>query len=385
MPAREANPIAAPTLDIDGDNLLNLAYGASLVSRTAEVNLESSALHAIDGMSFTFWVSPPGAASQTFVYAFGGPSRVEQLGVTAPEKARMPESVRFSASSDAKTWREITTLALENKGTTLVDVPPFEARYLRVETIDAKKQNVSLASVHAIGRELRAAERHSFGGCWRINHRAARFTQLGARITGFIEGRSGPMYIDGGIEGRVAKLMWMRGPMWGYAAATLTPDGKGISAVIFHEEPKLQHQGEAWIGARCDADSSLERWALGPSDPADFLARAGHWTMSGLVFDAEERIVEGPSAATLDAAASLLAAAPKQPFAIIAREFRHNDPAENRRRAAARIDSLRAALRSRGVDIARIRFSAAGSDDHVIEKPSALQRMLWSRIDLRRL
>ncbi|HEX6641830.1 MAG TPA: hypothetical protein VF215_11995, partial [Thermoanaerobaculia bacterium] len=35
----DVEPIAAPTEEIDGDNLLNIAYGASVVSRTAELNL----------------------------------------------------------------------------------------------------------------------------------------------------------------------------------------------------------------------------------------------------------------------------------------------------------------------------------------------------------
>jgi hypothetical protein len=211
--ADDATPIAAPIQDIDGDNLLNVAYGAAVISRTGELNLESSAMHAIDGMSLTTWTSPPAGASQTMVFAFGAPSRVEQLGVTTMQQNQAPEKVRFSASSDGRSWREITTIQPSNRGTKMVEVKPFEARYVRVETIEPKEYYAALASVHAIGREIAPSQRHSFAGCWSINTRRATFVQRGTRITGVITGAKAPTYIDGGIEGAVAKLMWMRGPM----------------------------------------------------------------------------------------------------------------------------------------------------------------------------
>jgi outer membrane protein OmpA-like peptidoglycan-associated protein len=381
----EVTPIATPTLDIDGDNLLNLAYGAALVSRTGELNLESSALNAIDGLSFTAWNSPPAGAGQTLVFALGGPSRIEQLGVTTIDKNQTPAQVRFAASPDGRSWRDVITIEPANKGTTMKGVPPFEARYLRVETIEPAEQYAALTSVHALGAELRPSERQSFAGCWSVNTFDATLRQNGARITGVLGGAKGPTYVDGGIEGRVARLMWIHGPMWGYAAATLTPDGRNISAITFHEEPNFQNVGPAWIGerigSRCDETASASN---SPLTPADYLRRIGRWTMSGIVFDAEDRLIPEPSAATLDAAAALLQAAPAQRFRIVATEFRNNDPNENLRRTKARVEAVRAALQSRGVDISRIELAGKGNPHDDIERPSAIQRMLWSRIDLER-
>jgi hypothetical protein len=384
VPQRETNEevtsLATPTLDIDADNLLNLAYGAAVVSRTAEVNLESSAVHAIDGMSFTAWSSPPDGPQQTLVFALGGPSRIEQLGVTTPDKNQSPAKVRFASSSDGRSWRDIITIEPAGKGTTIKDVPPFEARYLRVETIEPAEYYALLTSVHAIGSELRPSERHSFGGCWSINTFDATLIQNGARITGVLGGVKGLTYVDGGIEGRVAKLMWIHGPMWGYAAATLTPDGRNISAITIHEEP-LNNFGQAWIGSRCDETAARAPNLTSRLTPADYLRRVGHWTMSGIVFDGEDRLIEEPSAATLDAAATLLRT-PLQQFRIVAKEFRNNDPNENLRRTKTRVEAVRAALQSRGIDVSRIEFAGIGSKADGIERPSAVQRMLWSRIDL---
>lgn len=376
-------PIVAPVVDIDGDNLLNLAYGAAVVSRTGELNLEASAVHAIDGMSFTTWSSSPGAAGQTMVFGLGGPSRIERVGVTTTGRDRSPTKVRIDASPDGSSWREMATIEPASKGTTLADVTPFEARYVRVTTIETGKYYAALTSVHAIGSEVRPAARLSFDGCWTINTKPARFVQRGARIIGVIGGNR-PTFVDGGLDGRVAKLMWMRGPMWGLATATLTPDGRGISAMTFHEEPLMNNFGEAWIGSRCET-TAVEAVNATPRPPIDYLRRTGHWTMSGIIFDGEERIIEAPSRDALDDAAAVIKAMPSQRFRVIARELRNNDPNDSRRRTTARVNAVRTALRARGVDVSRIEFVGNGSELKDIEMPSALQRMLWSRIDLERV
>ncbi|MDP9193094.1 MAG: discoidin domain-containing protein [Acidobacteriota bacterium] len=376
-------PVAGPVADIDGDNLLNLAYGAALVSRTGELNLESSAVQAMDGLSFTAWSSSPGGPRQTLVFALGGPSRIEQLGVTTTRKNQSPAKVGFAASSDGRSWREIVTIEPSDDGTTMKEVPPFEARYLRVETIEPAEYYAALVSVHAIGAELGPSARQSFGGCWSINTFDATLVQRGARVTGILGGPSQPTYVDGGIEGRVVKLMWMRGPMWGHAAGTLTPDGRNLSAITFHEEPIVQHVGQAWIGSRCETGETTSAGLASSRSPADFLQRTGHWTMSGLIFDAEDRLLEEPSRDVIDAAVALINAAPSQRFRIVAREYRHNGP-ENLRRTKARVDALRAALRTRNVDVSRVEFVGGGSERQEHAMPSAIQRMLWSRIDLER-
>ena len=383
-PNDDSVPLAASIPDIDGDNLLNLAYGAALVSRTGEMNLESSALHAIDGLSFSSWSSSPAAPEQTLVFSLGAVSRIEQLGVTTASKDQSPAKVRFAASSDGQSWRDVVTIEPAGKGTTMKGVTPFEARYLRVETLEPSQYYAVLTSVHAIGSEVRPPERHSFGGCWSINTFDATLVQNGARITGILGGVKQPTYVDGGIDGRVAKLMWIHGPMWGYAAATLTADGRNISAITFHEEPIFQNFGQAWIGSRCDenAPRSNAANASSPLTPADYLRRIGRWTMAGIVFDQQDHLIEEPSVATLDAAAALINAAPKQRFRIIAQEFRSNDANDNRRRTKARVDAVRAALLTRRVDVSRIEFLGNGSERKDVEMPSAIQRMLWSRVDL---
>jgi outer membrane protein OmpA-like peptidoglycan-associated protein len=383
--AGEGPSIAAPIADVDGDNLLNVAYGAAVVSRTAELNLASSAAHAIDSMSFTVWSSAPGGPEQELVFSLGARSHIERVGVTTTVAAQSPAKVRFESSTNGRSWRNVITMEPDATGTKIVDVKPFQARYLRVTTSEPSEFYATFASIHAIGSETAPPEQHSFDGCWSINTFASRLVQRGARVTGVIGGTK-PTFIDGGIEGRVAKLLWIRGPQWGNAAATLTADGRGLTGIIFYEEASFNHNGEAWIGSPCDDASTASANALPAAPgPADYLRRIGTWTMSGLIFDKDERLVEEPSRFTLDDAASLIAATPTQRFRITAREFRNNDVNENRRRTVARIDAVRKALRARGVDLARIEFIGKGSDASPDAMPSALQRALWSRIDLQKI
>jgi hypothetical protein len=365
--------------DRDGENLLNIAFGAALVSRTAELDLEHSAVHAIDGMATTEWISPAGDSNHTLVFSFGAPVRVDRLGfATRKETSDLPEKIRFAASADGRTWREVlTTIPKSSAAPQISKVPAFEANFLRVETVEPKKPRLSLASVHALGEEIYPAELRSFDGCWTINGERAFIAQRGARITGIIGAPPRFTAIDGGTDGRVARVMWLRGPMWGYAAITLSADGRHLSALTFHQNPQVVFVGRAWIGERCESTAQLD-----VPPPVHFLNQAGHWSLTALAFDDREQLIETMSRDALDATKKLIASAPKQQrFRIISHEFRYT-PEENRQRTVARIASLRAALEANGFDMARIDLLASGDESELADPTFAVQRLLWSRIEL---
>jgi len=375
----KAAPEPARHTDRDANNLLNIASGAAVLSRTGELDLESSALHAIDGMSTTRWTSPPGDANQTLVFSFGAPVRVEQVGFTTSAPAsETPRSFRFSASSDARTWRDVTVM--EAKGgqgdTYLKQVDPFDANFLRLETVEPTEMYAHVTSVQALGSEIYPAELKSFDGCWVINGQPARLIQRGARITGVIQGD--PLtVIDGGTDVRVARLMWMRGPQWGFAAATLTADSRVLSALTFHQNPLTGYVGQAWFGERCETQLEVVT-----APPVHFLNRSGQWTMSGLAFDDREQLIPALSASTLDELVTLIELAPEQRFRILSHEFRYGKD-ENRQRTVTRIASLRAALDARGIDWSRVEMAPSGDEWEVAEPVFAVQRLLWSRVDLK--
>ncbi len=381
-PAPPARIAATP--DNDSDNSLNLMYGAAVVSRTGELHLENSAVHTIDGFAETIWMSAPGVPEEMLVYSMLAPTRLQRVGISTHSGDDAVDSVAFAASMDGKTWTDLGTLkATRTDERQFLDVKPTVAHYLRVRTIDpAGRYYVRLRGVHAIGEEVAAPKTPSFSGCWMINGERAHLEQHGARITGVIESDP-PAYIDGGTDNRAGMIMWMRGLTWGYAVITRSPNGEHLSGLSFFEEVD-KNIGEGWFGERCNVGRGFSPPSPGAGGlkprPTLFFARAKRYSLYGLVFDANDRLVEEVSEPTLDVLASLIASA-SQPMRLVARELRYT-PEQNRQHAAARLQAIRAALERRGVNLSRIEFVNAGGDTGGIVLRSSLQRALLSRVDL---
>lgn len=362
--------------DIDADNLLNLAYGASVASRTAESNLENSALQAIDGLSNTFWSSPPGGAVQTLTFALAARSRIDHLGVTSWEDT-MPKEVRFEASMDGRRWRQVLVQKPEpSSQPQLAEVKPFEARYVRITTSEPRTHVARLRSVHALGEELERPAARTFTGCWAINGVTAHLVQDGARITGTMA-TTPPTSIDGGTDGRVARLMWLRSPYRGYATLSMDPSTGILSGLTFYEELSTQYTAAAWFGKPCAEPPPPT--GIGDKDLLEILDRAGRWSIYGLAFDEREQLLEEPSRSTLDALTRILHAQQGKRLRIVAREHRLDAPDQ---RTTARIASLRKALQKRGVDVAKIEIVAAGSEWTTPRIITAVQRLMSSSIDV---
>lgn len=369
--------------DNDADNFLNLMYGAAVVSRGGELDLQRSALHTLDGFFDTVWTSAPGVPEETFVFSMLAPTRIQRVGVSAGTGSNdVMESIAFDVSMDGKTWTELATLKAEpGVERQIIPVQPAVAQYLRVRTIDPPgRYYVRLRGIHAIGEEVAPPTTPSFGGCWTINGVRARLDQDGARITGTIE-TDPPTYIDGGTDNRAGMVMWMQGPAWGYAVLTRSPEGRHLSGLSFFEEVDSRYVGEGWFGERCQGGAGEARAVAPAAAPERFLERARRYSLYGLAFDPKERIIEELSAPTLDAVASLVSSS-SQRFRVVAHELRYDTPEQNRQHTAARLQALRAALRKRGVDLGRVDFVAAGNDWNGPVLRSALQRALVSRVDL---
>jgi hypothetical protein len=362
--------------DLDADNLLNLAYGASVASRTGESNLELSALQAIDGLANTFWSSPPGGAVQTLTLALAARSRIERLGITSTRDT-IPKEVRFETSIDGKRWREVLVLKPEvSAEPQVMDVKPVEARYVRITTTEPRGHLATLRSVHALGEELERPANRVFTGCWTINGLAAHLVQTGARVTGTLA-TTPPTLIDGGIDGRVARLVWLRSPNRGYATLSMDPATRRLSGLTFYEELSANYTTAAWFGKPC-ADAGTPT-GMDERQLNELLERSGRWSIYGLAFNDREQLLEEPSRSSLDALTGVLRAQPARRFRIVSREFRLDAPEP---RTAARISSLKAALQKRGADVTKIEFVAAGSKWTTPPIIAAIQRLMASSVDL---
>jgi len=375
-----------PPPDTDVENALNLIYGTAVVWRGGEADLENSAVHAIDGFLDTTWNSAPGSPDETLIYSFLGARRIERVGATLV-KNFANDSVAFDTSMDGKTWHELVKLKLENHDhQQLVSVEPTDARYLRVRTFDsAGKYYVRVRTFHAMGGEVERPQTPSFTGCWRINGMRTHLEQNGARITGVIETKP-PIQLDGGTSNnRFGTVMWMQGATRGEAVLTRTRDGKRITGLQFYEDIDSSNSADGWIGERCADRRGAGGTAAGAAAPREFLNRAKRYSLYGLAFDRNDRLMEEVSAPALDTLASLIAssiASSSQRMSIVAHELRYATPEQNKQHAAARLQALRAALQVRGVDPGRIDFIAAGSDRNGVSVSSVLQQTVLSRVDL---
>ena len=377
--AQAPKPAPAATFvpDPEADNLLNLAYGAAVVSRTGELNLESSAAHAIDNISSSAWVSSPGVPDETLVFSLLAPARITRVGLTVGEGEQVPSRVAFDASMDGSEWRELLVVEPRpGNARQLWPVPATVARYIRLRSLEKGKYYVRVRTVHLLGDEVEPPATPPFTGCWTINGRPAQLVQDGARITGTI-GFDPPLHLEGGTDNRVALVTWQQGPAWGHAALTRTPDGTRLTGLRIYEGISAVHLADAWFGDRQECRAGFSPPPQGGLQPV----RRQPLPLYGLVFDDQERLVEVPSKSTLDALVPLLSST-SQRIRVRSHELRYDTPEENRRHTAARIESLRKALQARGVNVERIDFVSAGSDwdGHPIH--TTFERFFASRVEL---
>lgn len=342
-------------------SLLDITRGASIVSRTGEAMLLMSAINTIDGEIASFWAPPPHDYPQSIVIALGAPSRIDRVGFRSlTEGSFEANHVTFERSLDGTTWQPLTTMTSRSVSEAQwADVAPADAAWLRVTIPDAKNpaRDVRLQSLFAHGTEIAARHDPSLDGCWSINGNAAAFTQHGARATGVVAQGAQPFFLAGGTNGRIWRFNWIRGNDYGYAALTISPDGKHLSAIDWHEEAIPLFTAIPWFGERASCAAPAARDDV----PLAMLRRAGHVSLFALQFDPAGKLIAGDSREELQSLVNIIRSAPV-PLRIVAHEFRQPDAKRNKEVAEREIASVQEALVQLGSDLGRVTFLASGSD-----------------------
>lgn len=353
------------------------------MSRTGEALLTASAVRAIDGDIHTKWFSPPSDPQQTIVFSLPGRSRLEQLGLqTGTNGAYTAEGVRFDLSADGEHFVTAATVSpKESDEPQLFRISPTIASFVRVSVLGAKSNFAQIGSVHAVGALLDSTNAGQLDGCFSVNGFPSTFTQSGSTVTGFVGGNDHTTF-EGGTDGHFYRLAWIRGPQFGLAAMTVTPDGKHLSAIVWHEEAVQASQffADDLLGDRVPCSAAPEQPAL--SVFRAYVERFHYFPLFGLRFDDSGRLLEADSAATLLRVTQFLIANPALPVRFAAHELLQSTPDLNRRLAQARLDSLRAALQKNGVNLAHVTFEAFGAEKPHREASIDLTRAMYSSIDL---
>ena len=238
---------------------------------------------------------------------------------------------------------------------------PAEAAYLRITTAEPTGTSAQLGSFIVHGKPLEPVAPRTLDGCWSINGiTPAAFEQHGNEVSGTI----GDLSVEGGTDGRSFHLVWTRGPQYGMSIITLTPDSKRLTGIKWYEEAYPLFLGGSWFGERvpCGAKSAPRENVF-----RVFLNRFGRFPLNGLAFDANAKQLPG-SEVTVERLAQHFAANPRPPWQLTG----HGD--------ARRLDTLRAALLQRGVDLANVSFVQGKAPRR--EPFTQPMRELYGNIDL---
>jgi hypothetical protein len=375
--------IRLPTDTInEQSSLLDIARGATVISRTGETMLSTSAMNTIDGEITSSWSPPPHDYPQSIVIALHTTSRIDRVGfrslITQSFEAN---HLIFESSGDGVAWQPLVTMTSRHVDEAQwQNVTPADAAYLRVTIPDAKNpgRDVNLQSLLAHGTEVGAPRQVTIDGCWSINGSAASFTQRGTRATGVAAIGKEPMFLAGGSNGRMWRFNWIRGNDYGYTALTISPDGRKLSALNWHEEAIPLFRAAPWFGERvaCSAVPQTQQ-----DVPAALLRRIGRVSMFALQFDDSGVLRPDDSRDELQSLAGILRDSPVA-LRIVAHEFRQPDARRNKEVADREIASVRDALAHLGVDITRVDFVAAGSDAPRQTPASDAARAIYSSVDV---
>ncbi len=379
------SPAAKPAEETDAAeraSLMDMAHGGTVVSRTGETMLEVSALCAIDGDFGSFWMNSPGDLPQSMIVALPARSRIDRVGIrTIPNGGFTAGHVSFDASDDGKTFTPMATIAsADTKRAQWMNVKPTDASYIRVTMIDGmiRGHDVRLYSVLAAGKELEPPHPGPLAGCWTVNNLQAQFVAHGSRILGVMDVGQQPILFDGGFDGRIYRLNWIRGNDYGMALLTVAPDGSAMSGMEWHEEAIPLFVADSWFGQRRTCGAA----AGGPAGQIDaLLRRVGRFPLFALRFRNDGSLDAQQSAGILGALVKRLGHG-HGPVRFVAHEFRQPDATANRDFAKRELDALRQQLAAAGADLSGVDFIAQGSSAPRQQPVTEAMRALYSSVDL---
>jgi hypothetical protein len=378
---------APPPVPAASQNLVALSHGGSIVSRTAELDLSHSAVRLIDGSGSNGWVTPSGDPAQSVVVSLPASARIDRVGILTTLLSSAARDLRFDFSLDGEHFtRGVTMTGKEQDGPQVITVaPPVDAQYIRLATLNGRSNYVLIRELIVNGTLLGQPNAGAIEGCWSMNAQPATFRPDRASVLGYVG--SDPVRgveettLDGGSDGRFYRFAWIRGKEYGLAAMSVTPDGKHLASVLWHEQAIELEQFHAndWFGERgaCPPEAKA-----GVDVMATYLQRFGYFPLYALRFADDGTLDDDASAPALARVTKLLAANPRLQVRFAAHELTHTTAQENLAVAQRKIASLHDALTRRGVNLPRANFFALGEAHPRRQATTDLIRAMYSSVDL---
>ncbi len=336
-----------------------MAHGGTIVTRTGEALLDTSALQTIDGHPGSFWMTPLRDLPQSITIALAARSRIEKVGIRTLDKGGFgPNHVTFETSADGRAFSPLASIkSAATSDAQWFDVTPTESSYIRVTIVDSAvpDHDVRLYSILVRGTELEPAHPGDISGCWTINGEQARFARRGSQVVGILQTGKVPMRFAGAFDGRIYRLSWTRGNDYGMTLMGVSPDGQHLSAANWHEEAIPMFFDTSWFGERNKCSMAIP----GSTEvAAALLRRTGRYALYG---DSD--------------VLALVKLFPN--FRFVAHEFRLPTAKENHDAAERALTPLRKQFEGKNIE-----FVAAGSDNPRQEPVTEAMRALYSTVDL---
>ncbi|HEX3582515.1 MAG TPA: discoidin domain-containing protein [Thermoanaerobaculia bacterium] len=356
--------------------------GGSVVSRTAELDLQHSAARMIDTANGTGWVTPAEDPAQSIVLSLPARTRIDRVGIVTTAQPAGARDLRIDFSLDGATFtRSVAFTAKQTEGVQDVAVtPPVEAQYVRFSTLNARSPHILIREAVVNGTYLTPPAAGAIDGCWSINGQPATFRSDHAAVFGYAGGTRDTT-LDGGSDGRFFRFVWMRDKQYGLAAISVTPDGKHLSGIIWHEQAIDidQFYADDWLGERggCPTETMV-----GLDVFATYLDHFGYFPLYALRFSDDGTLQEDASASELARVVGLITANPQLQIRFVAHELTRPSPQEDLAVAQKKAATLRDALSRRGVPVARIGFLAVGAEHPRRAGTTPLIRAMYSSVDL---
>ena len=354
-----------------------MPLGGSVVSRTAELDLQHSAVRMIDTANGTAWVTAAEDPAQSVVLSLPARARIDRAGIVSTDVGSAARDLRIDFSLDGENFtRSVAMSAKLIAGPQDVAVtPPVEAQYVRFSTLNGRSSHLLIREAFVNGAFLAPPAAGDIAGCWSINGQPATFRTDHAAVFGYVKDRM----LDGGSDGRLYRFAWTRDKQYGLAAVTVTPDGKHLAAMVWHEQAIdfEAFYADDWLG---------ERAACPPAKDTDvfatYLQRFGYFPLYALRFADDGTLDEDASGPELARVTKLILANPQLQIRFVAHELTHPTTPENLAVSQKRIATLRDALSRRGVPVAKLGFIALGEAQPRRAGTTPLIRAMYSSVDL---
>jgi len=314
------------------------------------------------------------------VVSLGAPAHITQVGL-ATMKPPVAQAVSVESSLDGQHFAPLTTIKVRDSDEPQLWPVTTDAQYLRFNIIESTQppREAALYTLQARGTETAPPPPRTIEGCWNVNGVSMlAFARRGGHLFGTMKKSGSERLLDGASDGRVSRFTWMRGPEFGQMMFTISPDNVHLNGFYWHEEPIQLFVGDALFGMRdkCDAPAASSDVAIARK----FLTTAHPYPLYSLTFRDDGSLDEEASADGLALIAKLW---PELREArLVAHEFRKATPEANRAFAQKELAALRAALKTRGLDLKDDDVKAMGSDTPRQDPTDDVMRLMYSDVEL---